>query len=228
MTSRCGASTVERRDQVLELVASLRAAEGMYLEWRSVRRAGLRPIQESRRPLYERTRSFRAYATGLLPGILQTRAYTTAVLTAIVQLDGLVDDVAEAVDLRVDRTRLLYEGAHRTFAIILEETALSAGVGGVEVMAGQLGHLLTTASLPTVSLGVIPARADRDRAWPVEPFWIFDEEQAEVELVSGFLTLTKPRDVQLYAETFARFADIAVYGSAARTIVTAAIDKLSE
>jgi hypothetical protein len=123
------------------------------------------------------------------------------------------------------RQRLLYQGDHR-FAILLEESALRAGFGGVPVMAGQLGHLITTSSLPSISLGVIPDRTDRDVAWPVEAFWIFDNAQVNVELVSGHLTITQPREIAMYAQVFADLSDVAVFGGAARSLITKAIDTL--
>ena len=46
-------------------------------------RTGLKRAQEAVLPLWERTRLFRAYSSWLIPGAVQTRAYTTAVLRAI-------------------------------------------------------------------------------------------------------------------------------------------------
>ncbi|MEU4294904.1 DUF5753 domain-containing protein [Kribbella sp. NPDC026596] len=133
-----------------------------------------------------------------------------------------VDDVAAAVAERMDRQRILVEGGH-TFAFVLEEAALRYQVGGPEVLAGQLRHLLDIMQLASVSLGVIPATVDRTPRWPVEDFYIFDNAQANVELVSGFLTITQPREIAMYAETFAALAKLAVYGSAARTLMKAAL-----
>ena len=59
----CGAE-----DQAPDLIASLRAAEGMWVEWRRMERTGLKRAQEARLPLYERTRQFRAYGCWVLPG----------------------------------------------------------------------------------------------------------------------------------------------------------------
>lgn len=72
-------------------------------------------------------------------------------------------------------------------------------------------HLIDTARLANVSLGVVPARPDR-KHWPVEDFWLFDNSRVNVELVSGYLTVTQPREIAVYADTFARLADLAVYG----------------
>lgn len=215
----CGAQA-----QVADLLATLRAAEGMFVEWRRMERAGLKRAQEARLPLYERTRNFRSYSSWLVPGLIQTRAFTEAALRAIQRRRGLADDVEDAVAARLERQRVLYEGDHR-FAFLVEESVLRCGIGGAEVMAGQLGHLITIGSLPNVSLGVVPMGPDRER-WPVEGFWIYDEAQVNVELVSGYLTVTQPREVELYEAAFAELARLAVYGAPARALITAAIGAL--
>lgn len=216
----CGAE-----DQTEDLIASLRTAEGMWVGWRRMERAGLKQAQEARLPLYQRTRRFRSYSSWLVPGMIQTRPYTTAALQAIQRRRGLVDDVAEAVAARMERQRVLYEGDRR-FAFLVEESVLRAGIGGAEVMAGQLGHLVSVASLPNVSLGVVPMQPDRER-WPAEGFWIYDTAQVNVELISGYLTITQPSEVAMYAETFAELAALAVYGANARALITDAMDRLS-
>jgi transcriptional regulator with XRE-family HTH domain len=218
--TQCGAT-----EQTTDLIASLRAVEGMFVEWRRIEQSGLRQAQEGRLPLYERTKGFQSYSSWLVPGLIQTRAYTWAALTAIRQQRGLPDDVEEAITARMQRQRILNE-ADRRFAFLIEESVLRSGIGGTEVMAGQLGHLITVSSLPNVSLGIVPMRPDRTR-WPVEGFWIFDTEQVNSELVSGYLTITQPREVELYAQTFVHLAAQAAYGPAARTLITSAIDDLA-
>jgi len=206
-------------------IASLRAVEGMWVEWRRMERSGLRQAQESRQPLYERTQQFRVYASGLLPGLVQTRDYTTAILTAIGRRRGVPDDIADAVAVRMERRQYLYGVDHR-FAFLIEEAVLRSGVGGVDVMAAQLCHLLVLTSLPNVSLGIVPFRSNRDSAWIVEGFWMFDDEQVAVELVSGHLTVTQPREIAMYAQAFGELAAIAVYGGAARSLIAGAVEAL--
>ena len=189
-------------------------------------RTGLRRAQEAVLPLWERTRLFRAYSSWLIPGAVQTSAYTRAVLHAIAKRRELPDDVDEAVAVRAGRLRLLREGGRR-FLVLVEEPVLRSVIGGPEVMAGQLGHLISVASLPSVSLGIIPLGIDRDSMWPVEDFWIYDDAQVNVELVSGWLTLTQPRDIAMYAKTFSDLAELAIRGKEARALITAAIDALA-
>lgn len=215
----CGAE-----NQTEDLIAMLRTAEGMWVGWRRMERAGLTQAQEARLPLYQRTRRFRSYSSWLVPGVIQTQPYTTAALQAIQRRRGLVDDVAQAVAVRMERQRVLYEGDRR-FAFLVEESVLRAGIGGAEVMSGQLGHLIAIASLPNVSLGVVPMTPDRER-WPAEGFWIYDTAQVNVELISGYLTITQPSEVAMYAETFAELPALAVYGARARALITSALDAL--
>lgn len=215
----CGAS-----GQADDLVASLRAAEGMFVEWRRMERTGLKLAQQAVVPLWERTRRFRIYSSWLVPGPLQTRAYIKAVLRSTVDRRGLpADDLEAAVEVRVDKQRVIHEGDHR-FAVVLEESVLRQPIGGPETMVGQLGHLLTAGTLPSVSLGIIPLGVDRSGIWPTEGFWMFDDEQVSVELVSGHLRITQAREVAMYADVFGLLASRAVYGAAARALITSAID----
>jgi hypothetical protein len=198
----------------------------MFVEWRRMERTGLKRAQEAVLPLWERTKIFQAYSSWLIPGAVQTSDYTKAILRAIAARRGLPDDTDEAAAVRADRLRLMREGDHRFF-IVVEESVLRAVIGGAEVMAGQLGHLITVASLSSVSLGIIPMGLERDVVWPVEDFWIFDTTQVNVELVSGWLTLTQPREIATYAKAFSDLSDLAVRGANARALITKAIDALS-
>ena len=214
-----------RPGETEDLITFLRTVEDMFVEWRRMERTGLKRAQEAVLPLWERTRIFRAYSSWLIPGAVQTPAYTKAILRAIAARRELPDDTDEAAAVRADRLRLLREGDHRFF-VVIEESVLRNIIGGAEVMAGQLGHLITVASLPSVSLGIIPMGLERDVVWPVEDFWIFDDRQVNVELVSGWLTLTQPREIAMYAKTFGDLSQLAVRGAQARTLITAAIGEL--
>jgi len=222
---RAWADKCNAADQTADLLASLESIEGMFIEWRRMERTGLRRAQESVWPLYERTRRFRTYSPWLIPGAVQTASYTRAVLRSIAQRRSLPDDVEDALKVRVERLRFLREG-NRTFAVLVEEAVLRNIIGDADVMASQLGHLLTVGEFPSVSLGIIPMGIVRDAMWPVEDFWIYDNKQVNVELISGYLTITQPSEVAMYADAFARLADLAIVGAEARHLITAAIDAL--
>ncbi len=192
---------------------------------RRVERAGLKHVQESVKPLFERTRRFRVYQSWVIPGLLQSAAYTRAVLGTVAHLRNVPDDIDDAVAVRMERQRVLRSGDHR-FAMLVEEWVLRTVIGGNDTMAGALGHLISVASLPSVSLGVIPLGTPRGGGWPVESFTMYDNTQVKVELVSAHLTVTQPGEIAEYAKTFAELSRLAVYGSAARSLITSAIDSL--
>ncbi|WP_181788668.1 helix-turn-helix domain-containing protein [Streptomyces phytophilus] len=211
--------------QADDLIATARGIDGMYVEWRRMERAGLKRAQQSVASLFERTHRFRMYQSWVVPGLLQTPAYTTAILRTVAELRDVPDDVADAVAVRMERQRVLHTGVH-SFAVLVEEWVLRTVIGDAEVMAGQLGHLIAVGTLPAVSLGVIPLGAARGIGWPVESFTMYDDVQVNVELVSAHLTVTQPREIEEYAQSFANLAQIAVYGPRARALITSAIDAL--
>ncbi|OKI95110.1 DUF5753 domain-containing protein [Kitasatospora sp. CB01950] len=207
-----------------DLIASLRAVDLMYREWRQTHRAGMRQVQQESLTLHQRTAACRAYVSNVVPGFLQTVAYATALMRSITEFQGTPDDVADAVAARTERGRLLHDGRHR-FVILIEETVLRYRIGDAETMAGQLGHLLAVMPLPAVSLGIIPFTAQRT-VWPLEAFYLFDNEQACVETLTAEVTVTQPGELADYHRAFAELAKLAVHGAAARTLITTAIDTL--
>jgi hypothetical protein len=174
--------------------------------------------------LHERTRLFQVYCSNVIPGYLQTSEYAMALLTRIAQFRDTPNDVAQAVAARLERSRVLTHGDHR-FALLVEESVLRYQIGDAAAMAGQLGHLLTVMSLPSVSLGVIPF-SDRRGLWPVESFNIYDGETVLVELLTAAVTIKPPSQVKEYVAAFERLSESAVYGAPARMLITSAINAL--
>jgi Domain of unknown function (DUF5753) len=198
----------------------------MYVEWRRLHRTGLRRTQESRRPLYERTRRFKAYCSTVVPGFLQTPEYAAALLSAITNFQGTPDDVDEAVAARMRRNRIVHSPDHR-LAVVVEESVLRYQLGTPEIMAAQLGHMLSIQAAPSVSLGVIPFSAAGRPLWTLEAFTVFDDSRVHVELLSAQVTVTAPSEITLYVRAFEKLAELAVYGPQARALIMSAIDALS-
>ncbi|MFJ1753884.1 helix-turn-helix domain-containing protein [Kitasatospora sp. NPDC088134] len=215
----CGAS-----GQAEDLIAASRAADSMYVQWKKLQRHGMRRAQEEVVPLWERTRHFRVYASNVVPGMLQTPGYATALMKSITRFQGTPDDVAEAVEARVARSHVINEGNHR-FALLMEETVLRYRIGDADVMAGQLGYLLAVMALPRVSLSIIPFTAPR-LIWPLEAFYMFDDQQVAVELLTAGVNVKAPSEVAEYGRAFQGLAEMAVHGAQARALITSAIDSL--
>ncbi|MFD7453359.1 helix-turn-helix domain-containing protein [Kitasatospora sp. NPDC059827] len=214
----CGAE-----DQVDDLIATARAVDSMYLEWRRLHRNGMRRTQEDFYTRHERTSLVRAYCSNVIPGFLQTPAYATTLLTSITRFQGTPNDVTEAVAARIARSRFLYEGRHR-FVVLVEEWVLRSRIAPPDAMLGQLRHLLAVMPLPSLSLGVIPSTAQRNGSWPLEAFYLYDDRRALVETLTAEINITQPREVADYLKAFRELATMAVHGDAARELIDSAID----
>ncbi|MYZ36510.1 MULTISPECIES: helix-turn-helix transcriptional regulator [unclassified Streptomyces] len=218
----CGAD-----GQAADLVAANRQADSMYVQWKRLQRTGMKRLQEVSTPLYERTRLFRVYASNVVPGFLQTPGYATALMGSIAGFRGTPDDVSEAVEARIRRSRVVYEGDHR-FATLIEEHVLHHRIGDAEVMAGQLGNLLASMALPSMVLGIIPVGVPREQViWPLEQFTVFDDARVHVELLAAKVTVTAPSELDIYLRAFTRLTELAVHGAEARALIVKAIDALS-
>lgn len=211
----------DAEDQAEDLVAALRTVTGAYVEWKRQQRSGLRKLQESRLPLYERTSLMRVYCSQVVPGLFQTYDYAVALLRGIAVGHQVVDDAEEAAAARVARAHILHKHGHR-FAFVIEEPVLHYRIGGPEVMAAQMEHLLSVMALPSVSLGVIPLGITRGMH-VVHNFTIFDDVQVGVELVSAAVTVTAPGEIARYKREFARLAAMAVHGEKARALIRKAL-----
>lgn len=209
-------------DQTADLIATARAVEGMYQEWRRVHRNGLRKAQRDWTAWHEEAATARVYVSNVVPGFFQTPGYATALLSKITRFQGTPDDVTEAVAARVARSRLLYEGGHR-FAVLMEEAVLRNRLGTPQVMADQLRHLLAVMPLASVSLGVIPFAAERTM-WPLEAFYAFDDQHVGVETLTAEINVTQPREIADYLRAFNELAAAAVYGEQARRLIEGAIE----
>lgn len=95
----------------------------------------------------------------LIPGILHTAEYATAVMRRVIDFYEIPDDLNAGVAARMQRQQALYQGDHR-YHFILAEQALRTVVGDTDVMVGQLDRLLAAMFLPRVMLGIIPSGSE--------------------------------------------------------------------
>ncbi|GAB2823349.1 helix-turn-helix transcriptional regulator [Actinocorallia aurea] len=208
-------------DQIPELIAAVRNLDGLYVQWRRMEQGGLRTVQSSFQVLYEDTREFRIFQHAPIPSLLQTREYTTAHLTAIMEFRQIPDDVADATRERQSHQRYLDDGT-KTFSFVVSEAALHAPMLPPSGMRAQLARLLEfTGGRSNVVLGILPLRAPRP-VWPWEGFWIYDAREVRPDLVAGQVRNRQPSDVQAYLGTFERLAQASVYGREARALIEAA------
>jgi transcriptional regulator with XRE-family HTH domain len=215
-------------DQLPDLIVTARTIESMYVEWRRSLHSGMTHGQKARIPLYERTRFFRVYEPGVIPGLFQTPDYASAIIAHVIELDQIPNDLEEAVAARMERQRVLYTGDRR-FIVVLEEQALRTRVGDdPTVMKDQLNRLLTITSQHRISLGIIPSTGHR-YTWVSVGFWIFDQHTVHIDTPSAELTITQRSEIAVFERKFLRHQQSAVYGREARSLINKAIvDLLSE
>jgi hypothetical protein len=95
----------------------------------------------------------RTYETQFVPGLLQTRPYTQAVVLSGHRL-APPDEVAQRVALRVERQRRMNEPGAPVLWALIDEGVLHRPVGGPEVMRDQLIYLLDVLRQPGVRLQI--------------------------------------------------------------------------
>ena len=222
----CTACGVEA--QVPDLIASLRAVESAYVEFRRQARAGMKRVLGAHTlATYRRTRVFRIYEHNAVPGLFQTADYCAAMLRRWIDFLGTEDDLDEAVAVRMERQRILYRGDKR-FVVIIEEQVLRTWFGTVETQAGQLDRLLAVSTLPNVVVGIVPMMTQRAGPVPSTGFWIFDDRRVALETPTASIDVTQPGERRLYEEMFDTVKTSAIFGAGARKIVTRTLVEINE
>lgn len=213
-------------DQIGDLVATLRSVESAYLEFRRQSRAGLKRVLGAHTlKRYRQTVVFRIYEHNVIPGLFQTSAYSSAMLSFWIRFLDAPNDLAEAVAARLARQEVVRRGGKR-FVVIIEEQALRTWFGSAETQVAQLRHLLAVMTLPNISWGIVPLMVERVAVGSTG-FWIFDDSLVALETPTASIEVTRPDEVALYARMFEALRAAAVYGPAAKALVDAVIDELN-
>ncbi len=192
----CGASPQRTQELLTEQAAVAR----LWIAFRDLgHRTGLNVTQKMLSgDMWERVRLFRTYEAKVVPGLLQTAAYMTGILTEVRQERGVeAGDIAEAVAGRIGRQGYLPR-RDRQFRVVIEEPLLRFRPYSTAVQRDQLKHLLDVMMLPSVSLGIIPMSTGRRGHRPRESSGITDSDLVTIELLSGFLSLTHPDEIGAY------------------------------
>jgi hypothetical protein len=172
---------------------------------------------------YRRTTNFRIHEPVVMPGIFQTEAYIRRMLSFwYTFLDAPVDADA-TVAMKAERTALALNPAKR-IAAVLGEQVLHTRRGTFEEHAEQLEHLRSLMRLPFISVGFIPAGAQR-HAIATIGFWIFDNNAVALETPTAAIKVTRPAEISLYEAMFDQLQQEAVYGRAAQRLIAKALDR---
>ncbi|WP_055548644.1 helix-turn-helix transcriptional regulator [Streptomyces sp. NBRC 110028] len=210
-----------QQEHIDDLIATVRHIDELWQEWRRLLQTGAEKRQHQGLQVYAKTKVFRIWHPTVIWGTLQTAEYAAETFRQVVDYYEIPDDAEAATAKRLERQQYLYQG-NRIFNVLLSEQALYSNFGGPEVMKGQLDRLLAVMRLPRLSLGLVPRSAPLN-IWPGNSFSMFDDKLVLVETYSAEFSVTQPREIELYTKAFELLKQSAVYGSAVRDLIFAAI-----
>jgi transcriptional regulator with XRE-family HTH domain len=153
--------------------------------------------------LEEAASRIRAYAVQFVPELLQTSDYARAVIR-LGHPNAPSEEIERRVNLRMRRQQLLTGAEPLRLWAVMDEMALLRPTGGVQVMRTQLRRLIEAASLPNVTLNVLPLRVGGYAA-VTGPFSILRFTEPELpdviylEQLTGAIYLDSRDDLDRYA-----------------------------
>ncbi|WP_249997682.1 helix-turn-helix transcriptional regulator [Actinoplanes sp. M2I2] len=177
-------------DEVDRLASLAEHSDEQFVDWQSVE-PNLWNRQEFVRSLEAPAHEVRVFQHAVVPGLLQTSEYARAILQAIRfevgdrTSAGSDHAVQEAVAARQARSMALYE-TDRQFHFVIAETVLCNVVCKPLDMASQIGRLRELATLPNVSMRIIPLNA----RWPIPPlsgFELMGDKHVMTDLINSSL-----------------------------------------
>ncbi|MET9341961.1 helix-turn-helix transcriptional regulator [Nonomuraea sp. NPDC003804] len=162
--------------------------------------------------LEEAAARIRTYEVQFVPGLLQTKEYARAVITAgSAGVGG--EEIARRVDLRLERQRVLDRPGGPVFWAVIDEAALRRPIGGADVMKAQLEHLIEQMRQPNITIQVMPfdfgGHSAEGGAFSILRFPDHDlPDVVYVEQLAGALYLDKREDVDRYTEVMERLCAV--------------------
>jgi transcriptional regulator with XRE-family HTH domain len=148
-----------------------------------------------------------AFDGHIVNGLLQTEEYARAVLRAAL-IFATHEEVERAVQLRMRRqTVLLKENPLQLWSVI-DESVLLRGVGGAEVLRGQLRRLVELAEMPNVTFQILPlaagAHAGIDGGFMIAEFRGADPDVVYIENRIGGVYFEAEEVIRQYNRVFDR------------------------
>ncbi|MBF6173739.1 DUF5753 domain-containing protein [Nocardia blacklockiae] len=163
----------DARAEVMGLIQEIKAAKGNSSNgwWRAYADV-VNPHFNHFMSLEQACSTMTAFQLTLLPGLLQTPDYRRWIV-GINDPDMAPVDVERRLELTERRQRRLSD-AEFTMEVMLSESTLRHLVGGREVMAGQLRHLIDVSVRPNVSIRVVPFSAGPHPGLVIQSFTLFE------------------------------------------------------
>jgi len=152
------------------------------------------------------------YEGALVPGLLQTRAYTEALIQgSLAQTPD--DEVDQLIEVRTRRREVLSRERPVRLRAILDEAVIRRRVGTPDVYREQLHHLLAATQIAHVRLQVIPFAAGAHMGmggnFTIMEFADPDAPMVYTENTQGGLFLESAADLRFYRDNYLRLMALA-------------------
>lgn len=171
--------------------------------------------------------AIRTYELVLIPGLLQTAEYAAAVWRS-----GQVVDEAVAerhVQARLARQEILARPVPPQLIALIDEAALLKMIGGEQVMAGQLRHLIEMAKRPNITIQIVPNSAGAHPAlnsafvlldFPEDPSLVYMDTATDV------LWLEQPEEYHRYNLAFSHVMTVSLSPEKSLQHLVTSVDQL--
>jgi transcriptional regulator with XRE-family HTH domain len=212
----------ERRDELVEFARTARK-KGWWEAYSDTQGAPLVGLEVSAHHIL-------VYETTLVWGLLQTEDYARAVIRAV--RPELTDDQVERwTRFRIVRQELLTQEDPPRVDVILEECVLRRPVGGRGVMRRQLQHLMEIATLPNLTLQVLPLSAGEHSAigGAFHVYRFAEEADPDVVYLEQTMSdryLERPDQVERHEAAFARLRVAALTPQRSASMLSMLVDGL--
>ena len=213
-------------EEVAELGGLVQRLATEATSWRILHRLGLTQHQRELGELEQAARGIVVFQPTMIPGLLQIADYARRAMSQGNPLSQA--DMAQAVRERLERQSVLYDQT-KHFEFLLTEAALRWRPGPTELMRAQYDRVISVASLPNVSIGVLMLDQEAPDAF-LHPFVLFeldDEAVVTVETYSAEMQVNDPQEVAVYRRTLDRFRETARWGDQAIETIRSLITSFS-
>lgn len=165
----------------------------------------------------------RSFEGLVVPGLLQTPEYAEALFQGG-RYTG-PEDIERRIDARIARRDILSKFNPVRLRVVMDEAALRRMIGGPEIMAAQMRHLLYMAKLPNIDIQLLPFSAGSHAALAA-PFSILDFPEnlnpsiVHVDTITDSVFFEQSGDVERYSTTFGDIQGSAISTSQSAKFIT--------
>jgi transcriptional regulator with XRE-family HTH domain len=146
------------------------------------------------------------YEAQLVPGLLQTDEYASAIMRAELA-DDRPEIISQRVTVRMGRQAVLTRDPRPELRVVIDEDVLRRPIGGPEVLRRQLRRLVEASERPTITIQVLPFSVGAHRGLAgsfviLEFAGDYDQPLVYCEGLTGGVFRNKPEEFRRYLMSF--------------------------